>query len=120
LNIITTSNPDDKELMPAKYTTETKWEHRIQAAALAGERKYSIVKHDNHTELAYILELCETSSPTQREFEIEESSYIISVKNPDIQVPGSLKTSWLDLFLFYPPSQPYRYFSILIQPKRTK
>jgi len=74
LNIVTTSNPDDKELMPAKHTTETKGEHRIQAAAPAGERKY--VKHDNHTELAYILELRETSSPTQREFEIEKKAAI--------------------------------------------
>lgn len=68
--------------MPAKHTTETKGEHRIQAAAPAGERKYVkhdiflYVKHDNHTELAYILELRETSSPTQREFEIEKKAAI--------------------------------------------
>jgi len=89
--MLTTSNPDDihKELMPARYTTETRGERRIQAATPAGEGKYSIVKHDNHTELAYILELPEIPGPTQREFEIEkEASYIISIKNPDIQVPG--------------------------------
>ena len=46
-------------------------------------------RHDNHTELAYILELPETPGPTQKEFEIKkEASYIISVKNPDIQVSG--------------------------------
>ena len=55
----------------------------------AGEGKYSIVKHDGHTELAYLLELPEIPGPTQREFEIKkEASYIISVKNPDINVPG--------------------------------
>ncbi len=91
LNIFTTSNPEDirKELMPAEYTTETRGERRIEAATPAGEGKYSIVRHHNHTELAYILELPEVPGPTQKEFEIKkEASYIISVKNPDIQVPG--------------------------------
>src|SRR5918996_2035824 len=91
LNILTTSNPDDihKELLPAEYTTETRGKRRLAAAAPAGEGKYTIVKHDNHTELAYILELPEVPGPTQREFEIKkEASYIISVKNPDVKVPG--------------------------------
>src|ERR687897_1240299 len=91
LNILTTSNPNDiqNELMPAEYTTETRGRRRLPAAAPAGEGKYSIVKHDNHTELAYILELPEVPGPTQREFEIKkEASYIISVKNPDVKVPG--------------------------------
>ena len=91
LNTLTTTNPEDihKELMPAEYTTKTRGERRIKAATPAGEGKYSIVKHDNHTELAYILELPEIPGPTQSEFEIEkEASYIISVKNPEIQVPG--------------------------------
>src|SRR5438874_2144808 len=91
LNILTSSNPEDirKELMPAEYTTETRGERRIEAATPAGEGKYSIVRHHNHTELAYILELPEVPGPTQKEFEIKkEASYIISVKNPDIQVPG--------------------------------
>jgi Protein of unknown function (DUF2795) len=91
LNVLTTTNPDDihKELLPAEYTTETRGKRRIAAAAPAGEGKYSIVKHDGHTELAYLLELPEIPGPTQREFEIKkEASYIISVKNPEIKVPG--------------------------------
>ncbi|HKG41338.1 MAG TPA: hypothetical protein VKA98_04310, partial [Nitrososphaeraceae archaeon] len=54
LNILVTSNPDDihKELLPAEYTTETRGKRRLAAAAPAGEGKYAIVKHDNHTELA--------------------------------------------------------------------
>ena len=87
LNILTTSNPDDihKELLPAEYTTETRGKRRLAAAAPAGEGKYTIVKHDNHTELA----LPEMPGPTQREFEIKkEASYIISVKNPNVKVPG--------------------------------
>lgn len=91
LNILTTSNPDDvhKELLPAEYTTETKGKRRLAAAAPAGEGKYKIVKHDNHTELAYLLELPEIPGPTQKEFEIKkEASYIISVKNPEVNIPG--------------------------------
>jgi hypothetical protein len=91
LNILTTSKPDDihKELLPAEYTTETRGKRRLAAAAPAGEGKYTIVKHDNHTELAYILELPEMPGPTQKEFEIKkEAGYIISVKNPNVKVPG--------------------------------
>jgi hypothetical protein len=92
LNILTTSDPEDIKqeiLVPAQYTTETRGKRRLAAAAPAGEGKYSIVQHDNHTELACILELPEVPGPTQREFEIKkEASYIISVKNPNISVPG--------------------------------
>ena len=91
LNTLTTNNPEDirKELLAAEYETETKGKRRVAAAAPAGEGKYSIVKHDNHTELAYVLELPEQPGPIQKEFEIKkEASYIISVKNPDIQIRG--------------------------------
>src|SRR3954453_1390505 len=91
LNILTTSNAENihKELLPAEYTTETRGKRRLAAATPAGEGKYSIVKHDGHTELAYLLELPEVPGPTQKEFEIKkEASYIISVKNPEISVPG--------------------------------
>src|SRR5829696_6933233 len=86
LNTLTTNNPEDirKELLAAEYETETKGKRRVAAAAPAGEGKYSIVKHDNHTEFAYALELPEVPGPTQREFEIKkEASYIMSVKNPE-------------------------------------
>src|ERR687890_783221 len=105
LNILTTSNPDDiqKELLPAEYTTETRGKRRLAAAAPAGEGKYAIVKHDNHTELAYILELPEMPGPTQREFEIKkEASYIISVRNPDVKVPGFAAFSSEDKKPAYP------------------
>ena len=91
LNILTTSNAEDihKELLPAEYTTETRGKRRLAAATPAGEGKYSIVKHDGHTELAYLLELPQEVGHTQKEFEIrKEASYIISVKNPEISVPG--------------------------------
>ena len=88
LNILTTSNPDaiHMELLPAEYTTETKGKRRLGAAIPAGEGKSTIVKHDNHTELIYILELPKMPGPIQKEFEIKkEASYIISVKNPNVK-----------------------------------
>ena len=65
LNTLTTNNPEDirKELLAAEYETETKGKRRVAAAAPAGEGKYSIVKHDNHTEIAYALELPEVPGP---------------------------------------------------------
>ncbi len=91
LNILTTDNPEDirKEFLPAEYETETRGRRRLAAAIPAGEGKYAIVKHDNHTELAYVLELPKVPGPVQKEFGIKkEASYIISVKNPNIEIPG--------------------------------
>ena len=91
LNILTTDNPEDirKEFLPAEYETETRGRRRLAAVIPAGEGKYAIVKHDNHTELAYVLELPKVPGPVQKEFGIKkEASYIISVKNPNIEIPG--------------------------------
>ncbi len=54
------------------------------AARPVGEGKYAIVKHhQNHTELAYILELPKEPGEAQKELGIEkEASYIVSVINP--------------------------------------
>ena len=69
----------------------------MPGAVPAGEGKYSIVKHEGHTELAYLLELPQVPGPTQKEFEIKkEVSYIISVKNPEISVPGFAAFSSLE------------------------
>jgi hypothetical protein len=57
---------------------------RGDAARPVGEGKYAIVKHhQNHTELAYVLELPKEPGEAQKELSIEkEASYIISVINP--------------------------------------
>jgi hypothetical protein len=48
-----------------------------------GEGKYAIVKHQNHAELAYILELPKEPGQAQMELGIEkEASYIVTVINP--------------------------------------
>jgi hypothetical protein len=54
-----------------------------------GEGKYAIVKHQNHGELAYILELPKDPGEAQKELGIEkEASYVISVINPKIPAPA--------------------------------
>ncbi len=92
LNILTTSNSDEihnELLLPVEYTTKTRGKRRLPAAQPAGEGKYSILRHDGHTELAYILEIPKIPGPIQTEFEIKkEASYIVSVKNPEIFIPG--------------------------------
>lgn len=91
LNVLTTNNAEviRQELLPVEYETETRGKRKVGPATPAGEGKYSIVRHDGHTELAFVLELPKVPGPTQKEFGIrKEASYIISVKNPDIQAPG--------------------------------
>lgn len=103
LNVVTSSDPEEirKEFLPAEYETETRGTRRTGAAVPVGEGKYSILEHEGHTELAYILEIPEVPGSSQREFQIKkEASYIISVKNPDIQVPG------YSAFLKRKPSYP--------------
>jgi hypothetical protein len=59
------------------------------AARPVGEGKYAIVKHQNHAELAYILEIPNDPGEAQIELGIEkEASYIISVINPKIASPA--------------------------------
>jgi len=57
---------------------------RGDAARPVGEGKYAIVKHhQNHTELAYILEMPKEPGEAQKELGIQkEASYVISVINP--------------------------------------
>jgi hypothetical protein len=53
-----------------------------------GEGKYAIVKHQNHAELAYVLELPKEPGEAQKELGIEkEASYIVTVINPVKPVP---------------------------------
>ena len=61
------------------------------AARPVGEGKYAIVKHQNHAELAYILEMPKEPGEAQKELGIEkEASYIISVINPKKPAPTGL------------------------------
>jgi hypothetical protein len=60
------------------------------AARPVGEGKYAIVQHQNHAELAYILEMPKEPGEAQKELGIEkEASYIVSVINPKKPAAGS-------------------------------
>jgi hypothetical protein len=64
------------------------------AARPVGEGKYAIVKHQNHTELAYVLELPNELGEAQKELGIEkEASYVISVINPKIPKQSNLPST---------------------------
>jgi hypothetical protein len=71
------------------------------AARAVGEGKYAIVKHQDHAELAYVLEMPEEPGEAQRELGIEkEASYIVSIINPKVPVPAGYPSSE------EPPSYP--------------
>jgi hypothetical protein len=83
-------DPDDvrSELEPQQYETKTRGARVEAAARPAGEGRYAIVAHDDHTHLAYALELPPARGPVQRELNIEQvASYIVSAKNPDAPTP---------------------------------
>jgi hypothetical protein len=65
------------------------------AARPVGEGKYASVKHhQNHTELAYVLEMPREPGEAQQELGIEkEASYVISVINPKIPKSSNLPTT---------------------------
>lgn len=77
------------ELGPIEYETKTRGTRRLSEAFPAGEGRYALIKHDSHTELAYRLVNPQTPGKPQKEMELRpEASYVISVRNPDLQVEG--------------------------------
>lgn len=78
----------DKELGADTYQTKTRGKRHLPAARPAGEGKYRILRHDDHTHLAYKLELPKEPDEVQKALNIQgEASYIISVKNPEKPAP---------------------------------
>src|ERR687886_88203 len=81
------ANELTKELLSDEF-------RRGDAARPVGEGKYAIIKHQNHTELAYILELPKEPGEAQKELGIEkEATYVISVINPKIPKQSNLPTT---------------------------
>jgi hypothetical protein len=81
----------ERELDRGTYETKTRGLRVQPAARPAGEGVYGIVRHDDHTHLAYQLELPQRLGEVQRELKIErEASFIIAVKNPDLPSPAGL------------------------------
>jgi hypothetical protein len=83
-------NPDDiqEDLRSHEYETKTRGERVEPAARPVGEGVYALARHENHTHVAYALELPERPGPVQRELQIQrEASYIVSMKNPEAPSP---------------------------------
>ena len=81
---------------PAELTSELLADEfrKGDAARPVGEGKYAIVKHQDHAELAYVLEMPEEPGEAQRELGIEkEASYIVSIINPKVPVPAGYPSS---------------------------
>jgi hypothetical protein len=87
------SRPDEieDELDPKTYQTKTRGERHLPPARPAGEGVYAIVRHEDHTHLAHVLELPRRPGDVQDALNIpDEGSYVISVKNPEAPSPPAL------------------------------
>ncbi|MGD9765487.1 MAG: DUF2795 domain-containing protein [Candidatus Binatia bacterium] len=85
------ANPEELrgELAEYEYETKTRGTRRVAAAEPVGEGRYALLRHQNHTELAYALELPKQPGRAQAEFAIQpRAGFIVAVKNPDISTPG--------------------------------
>jgi hypothetical protein len=83
-------HPEDlaADLRQRTYETRTRGERRQPAARPAGEGRYTLVDHDGHSHLAYVLELPRSVGEAQRVLRIgSEASYVIAVRNPDAPAP---------------------------------
>ncbi len=82
---------DKNELTKELFSDEFR---KGDGARPAGFGKYVIVRHKNHSEIAYVLETPEEPGEAQKEFGIEkEASYIISVINPKKPTPSGYPSS---------------------------
>ncbi|MCU1261235.1 MAG: hypothetical protein JWO80_4120 [Bryobacterales bacterium] len=78
----------EEDLREQDYETKTQGERVRPAARPAGEGVYALVRHEDHTHLAYALSLPKTPGPVQKALQIErEASYVASVKNPEAPSP---------------------------------
>jgi hypothetical protein len=78
----------EDELDPRTYLTQTRGERHVAPARPAGEGVYALVRHGEHTHLAYVLELPAKPGDVQQALNIApEGSYIVAVKNPEAPSP---------------------------------
>lgn len=75
----------EDDLERQRYSTSTRGERQVAEARPAGEGRYSLVAHDDHTHLVYALELPRRPGSVQAELDIQpEASYIVVAKNPEM------------------------------------
>lgn len=83
-------DPIDESLKEQTYGTKTRGERRRPAARPVGQGVYHLLRHDDHTHLAYELEVPDETREVQRQLNIDsDASYIIAVKNPEAGAPRS-------------------------------
>jgi hypothetical protein len=79
----------NEELGERRYETKTRGERKVGAMRPAAEGICFVVRHDDHTHLAYVLELPKRQGPVERQLNIRrEASYVIAVRNPDSPRPA--------------------------------
>ncbi|OHB56616.1 MAG: hypothetical protein A2Y07_03635 [Planctomycetes bacterium GWF2_50_10] len=81
----------ESEMDPRKYLTKSRGERQLKSSRLCGEGLYRIVKHANHTHLAYCLEVPENPDEIVQQLALErEASYILRIRNPAKPSPKTL------------------------------
>jgi hypothetical protein len=81
----------EDELDPKNRLTLTRGLRHIPAGRPAGEGVYAIARHNNHTHLAYLLELPAAPGPVQQAFHIQsQAAYVVAVRNPRIDSASGL------------------------------
>jgi hypothetical protein len=78
----------NEELGARDYATKTRGVRHVEPVRPAAEGIYAIVRHGDHTHLAFVLELPRRQGPAERELNVKrEASYIIAVRNPETPRP---------------------------------
>jgi hypothetical protein len=78
------------ELGAREYTTKTRRVRHVPPVRPAAEGIYALVRHGDHTHLAYVLELPEHQGRAECELNIErEASFVIAVRNPATPRPAN-------------------------------
>lgn len=76
-------------LRPTQYETRTRGTREQGEAIPAGQGRYALFSHAQHSELAYQLHQPKTVGAAQEQLALlPEASYVLSVRNPDVEVPG--------------------------------
>lgn len=89
VTLVSTSGQIGKELGPITYETKTRGTREQAEAIPAGAGRYALYEKDGASRLGYKLTAPDSPSKVQKAFGIEaEANYVISVRNPSIDVSG--------------------------------
>ena len=87
-DVLQTDKKLKEQFAAESYETQTRGDRLLPSMRPAGVGDYQLLRHGNHTHLAYELALPERRSDVQQELNIARAAtYIISVKNPAASTP---------------------------------